>query len=50
MTDGLKEQFELGVVGEPALWDVTLMNHEIFDDKHDASSASIGHFLGSQTH
>jgi hypothetical protein len=46
MTDGLKEQFELGAVGEPALCDVVFITHEILDDKHNSSSARTGHFLG----
>ena len=46
MIDGSKEQFELGVVGEPALCDVAFMNHEVFEDKGDALSAPIGHFRG----
>ena len=42
MIDGLEEQLELGIVGEPALRDVTLMNHVVVDDEHDASRAAIG--------
>ena len=44
MIDGLKEQLELGVVGEPALCDVAFMNHEVVDDEHDASGAAISAF------
>ena len=32
MRDGLKEQFEFGVTGEPALCDMTFMYHEVVDD------------------
>ena len=44
MIDGLKEQLELGVVGEPAPSDVAFMNHEIVDNEHDASRAAISAF------
>ena len=41
MINGLKQQFELRVVGQPALCDVALVNDIIVDDEHDATGAPI---------
>jgi hypothetical protein len=42
MINGLKEQLEFGVVGEPTLCDAAFVNHVVVNDEHDASGAATG--------
>ena len=41
MINRLEEQLEFGVVGQPALRDVTFMDHEVVDDENDTPSVAI---------
>ena len=42
MIDGLKQQLEPGVIGQPALCDMAFVYHEVVDNEHDASDVPDG--------